>query len=173
MRLLDRTLMDKGKTMKVIFALCLIALTGGLVGCAITSSYKHGPNGGEVHMIDGMSAGVAYRKADQLCPNGYNIIAQQGQTSVMDYMMTVECKTAQAASVAVPQQAAPVASSTPNSRVFSSAQNVAAGQYCDRAIKSLFRQGDREMFEASGCPDGHPIQIDCQGDTCRMLQSVQ
>lgn len=61
-------------------------------GCAITSGYSRGPNGGAVHMIDGMSAGTAYRKADQLCPGGYTILSNQGQTSVMDYIMTVECK---------------------------------------------------------------------------------
>jgi hypothetical protein len=60
--------------------------------CAITSGYSRGPNGGAVHMIDGMSAGVAYRKADQLCPSGYTILSNQGQTSVVDYIMTVECK---------------------------------------------------------------------------------
>jgi len=61
-------------------------------GCAITSSYDHGPNGGSVHMIDGMSAGAAYRKADHLCPSGYNVLQIQGQTSPIDYTMTVECK---------------------------------------------------------------------------------
>jgi hypothetical protein len=75
--------------MRILFvAIAAIAMSG----CAITSSYSRGPNGGSVHMIDGMSAGVAYSKADRLCPNGYTILSNQGQTSVMDYIMTVECK---------------------------------------------------------------------------------
>jgi hypothetical protein len=76
-------------SMRTVFiAIAALAMSG----CAITSGYSRGPNGGAVHMIDGMSAGVAYRKADQLCPNGYTILANQGQTSVVDYIMTVECK---------------------------------------------------------------------------------
>jgi hypothetical protein len=62
------------------------------VGCAITSGYARGPNGQPVYYIDGMSAGVAYRKADQKCPNGYTIIGGGTQTSVADYVMTIECK---------------------------------------------------------------------------------
>jgi hypothetical protein len=61
-------------------------------GCAITSSYSNGPHGGSVHMIDGISAGAAYHKADKLCPSGYNVLQIQGQTSPLDYTMTVECK---------------------------------------------------------------------------------
>lgn len=61
-------------------------------GCAITSSYSNGPHGGSVHYIDGISAGAAYRKASQLCPNGYDTLQIQGQTSPLDYTMTVECK---------------------------------------------------------------------------------
>jgi hypothetical protein len=39
-----------------------------------------------------MSAGVAYNKADSKCPNGYNIIGGAYQKTVVDYVMTVECK---------------------------------------------------------------------------------
>ena len=153
--------------MKGFRATCFIGMAVAISGCAITSSYKHGPNGGSVHMIDGMSASVAYRKADELCPNGYTIIAQEGQKSVMDYVMTVECK--DGSTVQPPSVVAPAAVSGVDATLFTAAQNVAAKQYCDSAIKSLFRQGDREMFEATGCPDGHPLQIDCNAGQCRAL----
>ena len=78
---------------------CLLIIALALSGCAITSGYSRGPDGGAVHMIDGMSAGVAYSKADQFCPNGYTILSNQGQTSVLDYIMTIECKLPRSASL--------------------------------------------------------------------------
>lgn len=63
-----------------------------LSGCAMTSGYSKGPDGKPVHWIDGMSASVAYKKADELCPNGYKILGEPKQTTVLDYVMTVECK---------------------------------------------------------------------------------
>lgn len=60
--------------------------------CAIVSSHESGPNGRPVHFIDGMSASVAYRKASELCRNGYVIIGQPEQKSSVDYVMTIECK---------------------------------------------------------------------------------
>jgi hypothetical protein len=86
----DRPLKLTRKFQMRILTIAIAAVA--MSGCAITSSYNHGPNGGSVHMIDGMSAGTAYRKADNLCPNGYTVLSTQGQTSVMDYIMTVECK---------------------------------------------------------------------------------
>lgn len=76
------------------YGLCVLILGGASLvgGCAITSSYAHGPHGRPVHSIDGTSAAATYKKADKLCPMGYDIIAQQGQATAMDYMMTVECK---------------------------------------------------------------------------------
>lgn len=61
-------------------------------GCAITSGYGSGPHGKPVYFIDGMTAGVAYRKAEAKCPNGYDIVGEPRQTSLVDYKMTVECK---------------------------------------------------------------------------------
>lgn len=63
-----------------------------LSGCAITSSHHAGPNGRPVHFIDGMSAAVTYQKANELCPSGYSLIGEPRQVSVMDYVMTIECK---------------------------------------------------------------------------------
>jgi len=64
----------------------------GLAGCAMTSGYSKGPHGNPVYHIDGMSAGVAYKKADEKCPNGYNLLGEPRQTSPIDYVMTIECK---------------------------------------------------------------------------------
>jgi hypothetical protein len=63
-----------------------------LSACSITSGYEKGPHGRPVYNIDSMTAGAAYKKADQLCPNGYDIISLQGQATAMDYIMTIECK---------------------------------------------------------------------------------
>lgn len=65
-----------------------------LTACAITSGNARGPDGTPVHYIDGMSASVAYAKANKLCPGGYRILGEPRQTSVIDYVMTVECKSA-------------------------------------------------------------------------------
>lgn len=75
----------------------LIVLGMGLLGgCAITSSHHSGPNGRPVHWIDGTSAAAAYSKAGTLCPHGYDILGAPMQVSVVDYVMTVECKAAAA-----------------------------------------------------------------------------
>lgn len=72
--------------------LAMIACAGTLFGCAITSGHHSGPNGRPVYYIDGMSAGVAYQKAGELCPSGYTLLGDPRQTTPMDYEMTVECK---------------------------------------------------------------------------------
>ncbi len=69
-----------------------LALGAALGGCAITSSHHTGPNGRPVHFIDGTSASAAYSKAQQLCPQGYNLVGEPRMVSVMDYVMTIECK---------------------------------------------------------------------------------
>jgi len=74
--------------MRIALLLPIIFLTG----CAITSSAKTGPNGRPVHFIDAMSAGTAYNKAAALCPSGYAILGEPRQISIMDYVMTIECK---------------------------------------------------------------------------------
>ena len=60
--------------------------------CAITSGSQTGPNGRPIHYIDATSAGVAYDKAGAFCPNGYDIIGNPEQISIMDYVITVECR---------------------------------------------------------------------------------
>lgn len=75
--------------MKILVGLVLCTF---IAGCATSSGHARGPNGRPVHSIDGMTAAAAYKKAEKLCPNGYDIIAQQGQTTPLDYMMTIECK---------------------------------------------------------------------------------
>lgn len=72
--------------MRYIFLVFLLS------ACAITSGSSTGPNGRPVHYIDGMSAGVAFNKAGELCPNGYDILGEPKQTSIIDYEMTVECR---------------------------------------------------------------------------------
>lgn len=72
--------------------LIAMAAAAALAGCAITSSSNHGPSGQPVHFIDGMSAGVAYDKAHELCPMGYAILGEPRQVSVVDYIMTIECR---------------------------------------------------------------------------------
>ncbi len=72
-----------------------ILLSGLLaMGCAITSGYHSGPNGRPVHYIDGTNAGAAYKKASALCKNGYVMLGEPKQISVVDYVMTIECKPA-------------------------------------------------------------------------------
>ncbi len=93
---------------------------GLLSGCAITSSHHSGPNGRPVHWIDGTSASAAYTKAGKLCPHGYDILGAPMQVSVLDYVMTVECK-APAVAISTPSAAmtpmapAPTAYAAPQS----------------------------------------------------------
>ncbi len=75
--------------MRPTFVLLAAAVLGG---CAMTSGYAKGPHGNLVYHIDGMSAGVAYKKADEKCPNGYDLLNEPRQTSPVDYVMTIECK---------------------------------------------------------------------------------
>lgn len=63
-----------------------------LPACAITSGHEIGPNGRPVYFIDGMSAGVTFDRARQLCPKGYTILGTPRQTTLIDYVMTIECK---------------------------------------------------------------------------------
>lgn len=73
----------------------LLFVTAGalaLTSCAITSGHRSGPSGQPVYYIDGMTAGVAYKKAQELCPGGYTLLGDPRQTSILDYEMTIECK---------------------------------------------------------------------------------
>lgn len=62
-----------------------------LSGCAITSSADSGPDGRPVHFIDAMSASVAYQRAAEFCPHGYKLLGEPRQTTLVDYVMTIEC----------------------------------------------------------------------------------
>ncbi|GGK08720.1 hypothetical protein [Luteimonas terricola] len=88
--------MSEGKTRMragTSIATCTVALIAlGAASCAITSGHHTGPNGQPVYFIDGMSAGTAYKKAQKLCPGGYNLIGNPRQSSPVDYVMTIECK---------------------------------------------------------------------------------
>jgi hypothetical protein len=73
----------------LLISLCAASF---LSGCVISSGSARGPNGRPVYYLDGMTAGAAYKKADAKCPNGYNIINGAYQKTVIDYVMTIECK---------------------------------------------------------------------------------
>ena len=127
-------------------------------------------------MIDGMSAGVAYKKADQLCPNGYDIIAQQGQTSVIDYMMTIECKVQPASGTSYPMRATTAQAAAP-------AATMPAVQTADYANMVLSAQ---KLSTQMGCGDvrstggttfqaqcsTYGVVIDCAGDSCHPMRTV-
>lgn len=140
-----------------------------LSGCAMTSSYSRGPHGGAVHMIDGMSAGVAYKKADQLCPNGYDIISQQGQTSVVDYMMTVECKVqpqVNSAPVGLNTSVAAAPQQTPDyAAMVLSAQKLSTQMGCGDV-----KAAGGTTFQAQ-C-SSYQVVIDCNSGTCRPVHTV-
>ena len=70
----------------------MLVLLVAIPGCAMTSSAGSGPNGRPVHHIMGMSAGTTFAKAGALCPNGYNLLSEPKQTSIVDYNATIECK---------------------------------------------------------------------------------
>ena len=152
-----------GTNMKAIAAIAAMML---LCGCAITSSYTRGPHGGAVHMIDGMSAGVAYKKADQLCPNGYNIISQQGQ-------MTVECKVS-------PTRAEPTLEQPPSAPAATTASSAPMQDYAGMVVSA------QKLSTQMGCGDvratggttfqaqcsGYAVSIDCVGGTCRPMHTI-
>ena len=62
------------------------------VGCAMIGDYARDPNGQPLYYIDSISAWVAHRTADSMCPSGYNIVGDALQTRPLDYEMTVQCK---------------------------------------------------------------------------------
>ena len=82
---------DSREAMEVKQVIAML-LTTTLVGCAMTGDYARDPNGQPVYYIDSMSAWVAHRTADSMCPSGYNIVGDALQTSPLDYEMTVQCK---------------------------------------------------------------------------------
>lgn len=147
-----------------------------LSSCAITSGHKTGPNGRPVYFIDGMSASVAYRKASELCPMGYDLLGDPRQTSVVDYVMTIECKAGFASDppATVSQMAPAAQAATPQVSVASGALSPIerAGQ-----VSSAFGCGSprlaatstgRSVFRAT-CSSGELV-IDCSSGDCRVLE---
>lgn len=143
-----------------------------LGGCAITSSHHSGPNGRPVHYIDGMTASAAYSKAAELCPQGYAILGAPEQKSVVDYVMTIECK-ASYASFSRPVE--PV--------------NAAPGKLANRGRHSYTVENMPQVrscnpypaprLDASGagfekytvlCADGDALAVRCENEVCRVLQ---
>jgi hypothetical protein len=54
--------------------------------------------------------------------------------------------------------------------MFTAAQNLAAREQCDSAIRVLMADGQRALFEAD-CSAGAPIKIECQQDQCTSLHA--
>ncbi|OOG59922.1 hypothetical protein [Rhodanobacter sp. C03] len=54
--------------------------------------------------------------------------------------------------------------------MFNAAQNVAAREQCDSAIRVLMADGQRALFEAS-CAAAAPIKIECQQDRCTSMHA--
>ena len=71
-------------------ALVMLALHG----CVSVSSYHAGPNGYPVHYLDGMTASATFARAHKLCPGGYIILGEPHPISILDYIVTIECKPA-------------------------------------------------------------------------------
>lgn len=156
-----------GKSVSLCYAALAFALSA--TGCAITSGFHSGPNGRPVHYIDGMTAGVAYKKAAQLCPSGYEILGDPRQTTALDYEMTVECKapsfagSTPTASPAHLEQVAPVRQQgTPLQR----ASQISSAMGCSAPSISTNSSG-RSVYRAT-CPAGELV-IDCSGVTCQVL----
>lgn len=164
----------------------LMAVAGLLLsGCAITSSHDVGPNGQPVHFIDAMSASVAYRKAQQLCPSGYSLIGEPRMVSVMDYVMTVECKgpRTQAAGVMTraSQEAAPAAPAPAQiqtakgpvdfGKYVGAARQTARDQACAEypEPKLLSAEPGLETFTVA-CDSGRMLVMRCEFTNCREMR---
>ena len=139
------------------------------IGCAITSGYRVGPNGNPVHYIDGMSAGTAYEKAHALCRNGYTIIGEPKQTSIMDYVMTIECKPA-----ALPEHELPTAALAPKP---AEPATIGKQQYSAGTAASAAGCANPELASAQygvefyrvGCADGSRM-VRCEWQQCAMVE---
>lgn len=70
-----------------------IVITVFLTGCASASGVAIGPNGKPIWFIEGNSAELAFSKAGEKCPTGYNIIGNPTiNSSNNNYLITAECK---------------------------------------------------------------------------------
>lgn len=151
-----------------------LALTALLAGCAITSSHDRGPGGQPVHFIDAMSAGTAYRKAQELCPGGYTLIGEPRMVSVMDYVMTIECKPPRLVPAAPPVAAAPA--SAPAARAAVGQDEYMAGQAARAAScagrpepRLLAREPGAETYSVA-CDTGGVLLLRCEFGNCRPMK---
>lgn len=160
--------------MKWVAVVAGLAAVGAMTGCAITSSHHAGPNGQPVHFIDGMSASAAYSKASELCPQGYTILGAPEQKSVIDYMMTVECKPSRATAALAAQPPAPAAEPKARpqfGRYTYAAENHPEVRACNPyPVPKLDAQGPGFEKYTVACADGDALSLRCEGGGCRVLK---
>lgn len=156
-----------------------------IAGCAITSGHELGPNGRPIHFIDGMSARTAYQKANELCPHGYALIGMPLQTSLIDHVMTVECKDPPALRVQQPPAAAPAAQPAAaavggTAQARPPLQLGRDGWQADKAVRqagcgskaqaSMTASGPGfEVYNAT-CIGGDVMTVRCEMGHCKVLQ---
>lgn len=151
----------------LLAAFC-VALT--LTGCAITSSHHSGPNGRPVHYIDGMTASAAYSKAAELCPQGYAILGAPDQKSVLDYVMTIECKASRAAPPR-PVEAVAAAPAAKRGRYAYTVENLPQVRSCHPyPVPRLDASGAGVEKYTVLCEDGDALAVRCDNVNCRVLQ---
>jgi len=132
-----------------------------------------------VHFIDGMSASVAYQKAGELCPSGYAIIGEPRQVSIMDYTMTIECKsTGVVARGAVQQQPGVVATPAvavatarkPSGEMSFEVEKLAKQAGCQPAASAalIAKTTGIETYQVS-CADGQQALFKCELRQCRVM----
>lgn len=153
-------------------ALCTTLTALLLTGCAITSSHHSGPNGRPVHYIDGMTASAAYSKANELCPQGYAILGAPEQKSVLDYVMTIECKASRAAPPrpveTVAAAPAPVAK---RGRYSYTVENLPEVRSCNPyPVPRLDASGAGFEKYTVLCADGDALAVRCDNVDCRVLR---
>ena len=165
-------------------ALAATLLAAAATGCAITSGHHMGPNGRPVHMIDGMSARVAFEKANELCPSGYSILGMPMQTSLIDYVMTIECKaegtsgamqanvdTARAAANAPPVPPASAKQPIALGRDDWQADKALRGAGCgSKAQASLTSRGPGFELYSATCIGGDVMKVRCEMGSCTVVQ---
>lgn len=157
-----------------------------LSGCAITSGHDSGPNGRPVYWIDGMSASAAYKKAQQLCPQGYKILGEPRQISIMDYVMSIECNAHQVATptpaqvtphapaapaVSAPANYAATKPTTPMGKHQASARSAALGQTCaQQPNPKLVSSAPGNETYTVACDDSSVLVLRCEFGNCRPMQ---
>lgn len=156
-----------------------LALTTLLAGCAITSSHDRGPGGQPVHFIDAMSAGTAYRKAQELCPGGYMLIGEPRLISVMDYVMTIECKPPRlapavpppaSASASTPKAGAPAARGAVGQDEYVAGQAARAAACATRPEPRLLATEPGAETYSVACDAGGVLLLRCEYGNCRPMK---